>query len=451
MKVKRLLFALAAFSSLSSLAQSASAYTYKVQVTAYGAKCDGSTDDTTAIQNALNSVGDGGEIQFPTGVCVVSGNSTLVLNHVALVGSDVPHWSDAPTPTQSGSFISIGTKTTPPGNSGPFFLGTAVTLQGLNFIYPYQIASSTPVPSPALFGDTGNGAGNILFDNVHVIAAYYFWTQQGGSPSAAYGNIRFVNTDIYAVNTVFTWAHVAESVTFDNFISNPSLCSAAQAQCSTALENWTADHGTWLHVIGAGSSGSNESVGGLQAENLTISGYHTGILVDSNGHLEESLFGASTVFDGVPDVLYVNSNGSITHTSFKSHLQFSGRSGSGTAYTDAAFTLNNPQHPGSQDPNNDHNTLSLDGVTADGTGGPLLNAFTNGGGDIGSINVVGVSARSYCAGGSSNAININAPNTLLMLVGTEISTGNSGCGGLSITASPSSQMNSNFIGANTNF
>jgi len=53
----------------------------QIDVTSFGAKCDGSTDDTVAIQAAINSaVSNGGIVNFPSntaGFCVIAGNITL--------------------------------------------------------------------------------------------------------------------------------------------------------------------------------------------------------------------------------------------------------------------------------------------------------------------------------------------------------------------------------------
>ena len=434
--------------------------TLPVNVTSFGAKCDGSTDDTAAINAAIANVTgnfgntSGGAVVFPSGTCVIKG--TIRLQDVALVGAEIPHFSDAPAGSgivEAGTTLSIGTSTVAPSTSQPVFtLGHSVTIRGLNIIYPYQIAqglvSGAPVAAAATFTDDGNGTSNILFDNVHVIGSYNFWVQNQG-PSPTYGNIRFSNTDIYAIRTVFDWSNVQETVVFSNVLFNPSLCNGGSGGCSDALKNWTADNGTWLHIGGGtGSTGYKSAVGGLQASNLTVASYKVGVLVDSNGHLDESIFGPTSTFDGVPYVLYVNSNGSITHTIFSGKAEFNGKSRSGTSYTNAAFTLNNPQYPLSGDLIRDHNTLSLNGFSADGIAGPLLSATVTTG-DIGIINISNVNVRGYCAGtGTTNAIDLSTPNnatqsTAVMIVGSEIITGKSGCGGVVGTTNGAPYVNAN--------
>jgi hypothetical protein len=58
-------------------------------VTDFGAKCDGTTDDTTAIQSALTNIPSGGTLLFPS-LCKVIGSGTAVLTRgtpISLVGT----------------------------------------------------------------------------------------------------------------------------------------------------------------------------------------------------------------------------------------------------------------------------------------------------------------------------------------------------------------------------
>lgn len=441
----------------------AHAGTNAVNVTSYGAVCDGTTDDTAAINSAIASVTagfsntSGGQILFPSGVCVVNG--TITLQNVSLVGAEIPHFSDAPAGSgifEAGTTLSIGTAATAPSTSNAaFVLGHSVTFKGLNIIYPYQIShglvAGSPVPAAPTITDNLAGTSNILFENVHVVGAYDFWIQNQG-PSPTYGNIRFVNSDVYAIRKVFDWSNVQETVSFSNFISNPSLCNGGSGGCSDALKNWTSDNGIWFHVGGGtGSTGYRSAVGRIVASNLTVASYRIGVLVDSDGHLDETVFGPTAIFDGVPQVLYVNSNGSITHTRFSGKAEFRETSRSGTPYGTAAFTLNNPQHPLPGDLILDHNTLSLNGFEAEGVGGSLLEATVTTG-DIGAINITGAVVRGYCSGAVANAIYISTPNnasrsTSVIISGSQITTGRSGCGGAAIATNGAPYINSgNIIG-----
>ena len=55
-------------------------------VLAFGAQCDGITDDSTAVQAAINAAGGGGVVLFPTGTCVV-GATIILPSGVTLAGT----------------------------------------------------------------------------------------------------------------------------------------------------------------------------------------------------------------------------------------------------------------------------------------------------------------------------------------------------------------------------
>ncbi len=66
-----------------------------INVRAFGALGDGSTDDTVAIQNAINSLyGTGGVVFFPSGDYVISGDGgtpglTIAISGISLVGEQL--------------------------------------------------------------------------------------------------------------------------------------------------------------------------------------------------------------------------------------------------------------------------------------------------------------------------------------------------------------------------
>lgn len=59
---------------------------YTASVRDYGAKGDGSTDDTSAIQNALNAMSSGSMLSFPVGIYIVSA-SILFPGNIKIVGA----------------------------------------------------------------------------------------------------------------------------------------------------------------------------------------------------------------------------------------------------------------------------------------------------------------------------------------------------------------------------
>lgn len=54
----------------------------------FGAVADGTTDDTTAIQNALDSLTSGGKIYFPSGTYLISSALTFSVDGITLEGED---------------------------------------------------------------------------------------------------------------------------------------------------------------------------------------------------------------------------------------------------------------------------------------------------------------------------------------------------------------------------
>lgn len=58
-------------------------------VTAYGAKCDGATDDTSAIQTAVTAAPTGSAIVFPIGNCLITNTITFSKQYTHVVGQGV--------------------------------------------------------------------------------------------------------------------------------------------------------------------------------------------------------------------------------------------------------------------------------------------------------------------------------------------------------------------------
>jgi len=86
--------------SLLSIAFPAVAAANKVvKVADFGAKCDGITDDTNAVRNALVAAGAYSRIEFPAGICLITDTITLSEQRQHLVGSGmhVTYLKFAPT------------------------------------------------------------------------------------------------------------------------------------------------------------------------------------------------------------------------------------------------------------------------------------------------------------------------------------------------------------------
>ncbi|AEV98037.1 carbohydrate-binding protein [Niastella koreensis] len=141
---------------------------YLATAAPYNAKADGTTDNTTAIQNALNQAGaDGGGIVFlPPGHYKVSGHLTVPTNVELKGANDV-----SSAPTGPGSILEAYADK---GNAGgtPFLrLSAGSGIRGLVFNYPEQMGDL--VPNFPVYPYTIQGLGSdIYIINVGIRASY---------------------------------------------------------------------------------------------------------------------------------------------------------------------------------------------------------------------------------------------------------------------------------------
>ena len=141
---------------------------YLATAAPYNAKGDGVTDNTTAIQNALNQAAtDGGGIVFlPPGKYKVLGNLTVPANVELKGSSDV---STAPTGPGSTLEIYAGQGN---ANGTPFLRLTAGSgIRGLTLDYPNQTGNLVPNFPAYPYAIQGMGS-NIYIVNIGIRAAY---------------------------------------------------------------------------------------------------------------------------------------------------------------------------------------------------------------------------------------------------------------------------------------
>ena len=162
---------------------------------AYGVKCDGTTDDTTAINNALAAAGSGPSrtVVMPAGVCIVSGTLLIANNGVQFIGQGGPYGFAAAGPgtviktsVANGDVLSIGSTA---GNVS----GTLV--QGFMFL-----SSVTRTGGDAIhrFAGTWNVMRNIYAYKMYVGYQIDGLGEPGGSGNADYDN--FVYTSSFNSN-----------------------------------------------------------------------------------------------------------------------------------------------------------------------------------------------------------------------------------------------------------
>ena len=131
----------------------------------FGAKVDGTTDDTAAIQKALDAAGkQGGVVKLPTGKYLVAG-SLRIPRGVALAGSNkAPLYIE---PLLGTVILATGGREK---EDGPalFELGDSATVQGLTVYYPEQ---KTDAIHPYAWTFHLQGGDNTV-ENVTLINSY---------------------------------------------------------------------------------------------------------------------------------------------------------------------------------------------------------------------------------------------------------------------------------------
>lgn len=127
-----------------------------VNVRDYGAKGDGTTDDTSAFQQAINAVSAarGGTAYAPVGNYRIAGVLQLKRN-VTLSG--VAAAPTAWTQNECTTLLASAGRGTATGTPFISFVGKNATLKGVTIYYPDQVSDATPVPYPwCLASQSGN-------------------------------------------------------------------------------------------------------------------------------------------------------------------------------------------------------------------------------------------------------------------------------------------------------
>jgi len=165
-----------------------------VSVKDFGAVGDGVTDDTAAFAAAV-SAAQGKTILIPAGQYLIDTDAgSIVLEEVCLQGEFVLDGSSASVET--GSVILI-TGTT----NSPFKIRRGTSIKGLNFYYPNQPDSLTPVVYPVMlaFDYTAGAVQFVEISNNVVFNAYHFLDMDDGT-SGNVGHINIYDNYICALN-----------------------------------------------------------------------------------------------------------------------------------------------------------------------------------------------------------------------------------------------------------
>ncbi len=135
----------------------------------YGAKGNGTNDDTAAIQAALNAAGNqgGGIVFLPRGNYLI-GSHLLVPAQTSLVGV----WR-APTAYSQGlgtTLLAVEGAGAPAGTAFITLQGPNSVLDGVTIFYPNQVKTNPPTPYP--WTVRAGGGDNVTVQNVLLVNPY---------------------------------------------------------------------------------------------------------------------------------------------------------------------------------------------------------------------------------------------------------------------------------------
>lgn len=264
----------------------------------FGAVGDGITDDTSSINNALYS-GAGGSVYIPEGNYKISGTLN-VYPSTTLFGVGA---CDDLIPLAGGSNISV-THTSSVG----VLLGRGATINGLNFWYPNQVTTTSPIVYDYTIASNtsdsyqgGNNAG-ITIENIVIHNAYNGILLNGdytdGSPNT--GAVIINKVRMYAINIGYNLVTTASEINVSDCVCSPLFWSASTNQ---PIRSWVINNGTacWLNSSGQGA----------QFSNCTFFGHRRGIylynpLVPSLSRAQNNFMKVTgCIFDGLKTCIEV--------------------------------------------------------------------------------------------------------------------------------------------------
>ena len=201
---------------------------FNVKSSAYGAVGDGSTDDTNAIQSAINAAAtSGGVVMFPTGTYKVSSTLALTANSVVLRG--VGTGSILKTSSATADIVSIGTTSSQVNYCGVYSLAfdsSAIRTAGyaINVINGFSLTIEDTFMANQFNGLGLTFGGGEIFVNRGL---WVSWASASGTglyidiTSPEVGNYWFDNLDINC-NSAFSGNHALNAGVNLNCLLNSS-------------------------------------------------------------------------------------------------------------------------------------------------------------------------------------------------------------------------------------
>ena len=168
----------------------ATSLTFARDIRSYGAACDGTTDDTAAVNAALAAAyaANGGTVVFPIGATLITGNITIPNNNTAYAGY-VPIMSRQPYIRLTGYGNSRNGQRAPPSVASPYLFGNSmIVFKGACPIPPVSVTAPADPGLGIGWRIYSYGTGELEIDHLTLYA--------GDATSA--GFIHSTGTTVYA-------------------------------------------------------------------------------------------------------------------------------------------------------------------------------------------------------------------------------------------------------------
>ena len=266
-------------------------HTY-INIMSFGAHADGVTDDSQALQDAIDSAGHNGVVYIPQGLYLLS--SKINLENITLMGCKI---LDGDAPFENGSTFVIKQTSTE-----VFELGNNVTLEGIGFYYPDQDGTNV---SPIVYPPTITYTASI---NVIIRGCVFYNSYIGIAPSATPDTIgRIILDSIYAycVKTFFHLHQSKDTITLTNSFITSGIFQDIAWRGDEYLAKYTVNNGEAIVI-------SNDC-DDFKISNCIIYGYYKAILMESTA--EVNMLKVNNVhFDACNCALYATSGSTLDNT-----------------------------------------------------------------------------------------------------------------------------------------
>jgi hypothetical protein len=210
----------------------------------FGAKGDGATDDTAAIQNAVNAAAaaGGGSVLLKVARYFTAGALTVPTGVVLCGVIEGPFDVKGVNPAKTAIAPTLLVTNTSAPFITPNGLGSGVT--DLLFHYPQQVKTSTSAPTVYPFTVVSNFPGTKVARST-VTNAYNFLDLDSVN-----GNGRVIVEDLFigAFNIGVLIDHMYDFTTLHNLHNSVFWDEVENAPYPTAIDNWVLNNGTALVV-----------------------------------------------------------------------------------------------------------------------------------------------------------------------------------------------------------